>query len=98
MVTSVFKDVLQSPNNTPMGYGLKVGVGIFQGFHSNKSDISYLKTSRAFDVLIHSSQTLLVSDSVGTTSSCSLLAFPLSLSLALLRLHCLCFSVSILKS
>ena len=40
----------------------------------NKSDISYLKTSRAFDVLIHSSQTLLVSDSVGTTSSCSLLS------------------------
>jgi len=28
--------------------------------------------TRAFDVPIHSSQTLLVSDSVGTTSSCSL--------------------------
>jgi len=35
----------------------------------NKSDISYLKTSRAFDVLIHSSQTLFFSDSVGTTST-----------------------------
>jgi len=44
---------------------------------ANKSDISYLKNSRAFDVLIYSSQTLLVSDSVGTTSSCLLLAFPL---------------------
>ena len=37
--------------------------------HRNKSDISYLKTSRTFDVPIHSSQTLLISDSVGTTSS-----------------------------
>ena len=41
------------------------------------------------------SHSLLVSDSVGTTSSCSLLAFPLSVSLASSRLHCLCFSVSI---
>ena len=49
----------------------------------NKSDISYLKTSWAFDILIlHSNQTVLVSDSVGTTSSCLLLAFPLSASLA----------------
>jgi len=48
------------------------------GCYLNKSDISYLKTSRAFDVLIHSSQTLLVSDSVGTTGSYSLLALLLS--------------------
>ena len=41
------------------------------------------------------SHSLLASDSVGTTSSCSLLAFPLSVSLTLLRLCCLCFSVSI---
>ena len=45
------------------------------------------KTSRAFDILIHSRALLaarhsvLVSDSVGITSSCSLLAFPLSVSL-----------------
>ena len=41
------------------------------------------------------SHSLLVSNSVGTTSSCSLLAFPLLVSLALSHLHCLCFSVSI---
>ena len=41
-----------------------------------------------------SSRCLLVSDSVGTTSSCSLLTFPLSVSLALPRLRCLCLSVS----
>jgi len=74
------------------------GAGLDCNCMRNKSDISYLKTSRAFDVLIHSSQTLLVSDSVGTMSSCSLLAFPLSVSLASSRLHCLCFSVSISKS
>jgi len=39
-----------------------------------------------------------ISDSVGTTSNCSLLVFPLSVSLAPSRLHCLCFSVSISKS
>jgi len=63
-----------------------------------------LKTSRAFNVLIHSkallagTHSLLVSNSVGITSSCSLLAFPLSVSLVLLRLCCLCFSVSISNS
>jgi len=41
------------------------------------------------------SHSLLVSDSVGITSSCSLLAFPLLVSLASSCLHCLCFSVSI---
>ena len=41
------------------------------------------------------SHTLLVSDSIGIMSSCLLLAFPLSVSLVLSRLHCLCFSVSI---
>jgi len=70
---------------------------------SNKSDISYLKTSRAFDVLIHSGKP----NSVGIATlyaprvfSCSLLApaFPLSVSLASSRLRCLCFSVSISKS
>jgi len=40
------------------------------------------KTSRAFDVLIHSSQTLLISNSVGTMRCCSLLVFPLLVSLA----------------
>jgi len=45
-----------------------------------------------------SSYCLLVSDSVGTTSSCSLLAFPLSVSLAPSHLRCLCFSISISKS
>ena len=64
-----------------------------RGTAKNKSDISYLKTSRSFDVLIHSSQTLLVSDTVGTTSSCSLLAFLLSVSLVSSRIRCLCFSV-----
>jgi len=44
------------------------------------------------------SHSLLVSDSVGITSSCSLLAFPLSVSLALSCLRCLCFSVSTLYS
>ena len=66
----------------------------------NKSDTSYLKTSQG---LQHSnplnsstgSHSLFVSDSVGITSSCSLLAFPLLVSLASLCLHCLCFSVSI---
>jgi len=44
------------------------------------------------------SHSLLVSDSVGPTSSCSLLAFPLLVNLASSCLHCLCFSVSILNS
>jgi len=35
---------------------------------------------------------------VGITSSCLLLAFPLSVSLTSLHLGCLCFSVSILNS
>jgi len=39
-----------------------------------------------------------ISDSVGITSSCSLLAFPLSVYLVSSCLHCLCFSVSILSS
>ena len=41
------------------------------GLAENKSDISYPKTSRAFDVLIHSGKPNSVagySDSVGTTS------------------------------
>ena len=69
----------------------------------NRSDTYFMsKTSRAFDVLIHSRallaarHSLLVSDSVGIMSSCSLLAFPLSFKLALSCLHCL-FSVSILN-
>jgi len=41
------------------------------------------------------SHPLLVSDYVGITSSCSLLVFPLSVSLTSLRLRCLYFSVSI---
>ena len=45
------------------------GAGLDCNCMRNKSNISYLKNIRAFDVLIHSSQTLLVSDSVGTTSS-----------------------------
>jgi len=44
-----------------------------------------------------SSRCLLVSDSVGTTSSCSLLVFPISVSLAPSCLRCLCFLVSILS-
>jgi len=44
------------------------------------------------------SHSLLVSNSVGITSSCSLLVFPLSVSLMSSRLRCLCFSVSILNS
>jgi len=44
------------------------------------------------------SHSLLVSDSVGITSSCLLLAFPLSISLASSHLHCLCLSVSISNS
>ena len=44
------------------------------------------------------SHSLLLSDSVGITSSCSLLASPLSVSLVSSRLRCLCFSVSILNS
>ena len=67
-------------------------------FFYNKSDISYLKTGRAFDIPIHSSQTLLVSNSVGTMNSCSLLAFLLLVSLVSSRPCCLCFSVSISKS
>ena len=43
------------------------------------------------------SHSLFVSDSVGITSSCSILVFLLSVSLASSRLHCLCFSVSILN-
>ena len=42
-----------------------------------------------------SCRSLSVSDSVRTTSSCSLLSFPLLVSLAPSRLRCLCFSVSI---
>jgi len=63
-----------------------------------KSDISYPKTSLAFDVLIHSrallaaQHSLLVGDSVGITSSCSLLAFPLSVNLTSLCLRCLYYS------
>ena len=64
-----------------------------------KQAISYLKTSRAFkqsNPLMSSpgSPSQLVSDSVGITSSCWLLAFPISVSLTLLCLHCLCFSAS----
>jgi len=44
------------------------------------------------------SHSLLVSDSVGTTSSCSVLAFPLSVSLTSFHLRCLCLSVYILNS
>jgi len=43
------------------------------------------------------SHSLLVSDSVGIMSSCSLLAFPLSVCLVSSRLRCLFFSVSILN-
>ena len=58
-------------------------------------DISYLKTSQAFNIQIHSrtrtprSNSQSVSGSVGI---CSLLAFPLSVSLALL--HLLLLSIS----
>jgi len=91
--------VILSCTLTLKGFTYKYKIGcIYIHTAENKSDISYLKTSRAFDVLIHSSQTLLVSNSVGTTSSRSLQAFPLSVSLASSRLHCLCFSVSISKS
>ena len=44
------------------------------------------------------SHSLLVSDSVGITSSCSLLAFPLSVSVVSSHLCCLCFLVSISNS
>jgi len=44
------------------------------------------------------SHSMVVSDSVGITSSCLLLVFPLSVSLVLSRLRCLCFSVFILNS
>ena len=44
------------------------------------------------------SHSLLVSDSVGTTSSCLLLAFPLLVSLALSRLCCLYFLAFISKA
>ena len=58
-----------------------------------------MKTSRAFkqsNPLKNSpgSPSQSVSDSVGITSNCLLLAFPLSVSLTLLCLHCLCFSAS----
>ena len=69
-------------------------------FNKNKSDISYLKTCRTFE---HSnplksapgSHSQSVSSSVSITSICLLLAFLLSVSLAWLCLHCLCFLVSI---
>jgi len=60
------------------------------------------KTSRAFDALIHSRALLTAIlcwlATLCIMSSCSLLAFPLSVSLALSRLCCLCFSVSIWNS
>ena len=61
---------------------------------------SYLKTSWAFDIPIHSRALLaailcwLNSDSVGITTSCSLLTSPLSVSLKSSSLRCLCFLVS----
>ena len=76
---------------------------IFHIQKKNKPDISYLKNQPG---LQHSdpfksspgSNSQLISDSVGTTSICSLLAFPLSVSLASSCLRCLCFSVSISNS
>ena len=60
----------------------------------NKPDISYLKTSQALNIPIHSIALQAILSSVGVMSSCLLLVFPLSVSLMLLHLHCLCFSVS----
>ena len=70
-------------------------------YHKQKSDISYLKTSRAIDVEIHSRALLAavvcwpVSDSVGTTSSCSLLSsvIPSDVQFTLINLeyHCIVF-------
>ena len=70
---------------------------------SNKSDISYLKNQQGLqhsDPLNSSpgSHSLLVSNSIGTTSSCSFLAFLLSISVESSRLHCLCFLVSVSNS
>ena len=54
-------------------------------FQYNKSDISYLKTSQPLDIPIYSRAllaaiiSLLVTDSVGITSSCSLLSIHLEL-------------------
>ena len=64
-----------------------------------KSDISYLKekTARPSNPYIQElswQPFSVICSSVGITSSCSLLAFPLSVSLASLCLRCLCFSVS----
>ena len=69
---------------------------------STMSDISYLKNSWAFEHSIPlkgspGSNSQLVSNSVGITSSCSLLAFLLLVSFVSSHLHYLCFSVSISK-
>jgi len=69
--------------------------------YKTTQDISYLKNSWALNIPIHSKALLeailcwLVHDSVGITSSFLLLVFPLSVSLALLRLPCLYFSVEL---
>jgi len=68
--------------------------------HPIYTDISYLKTSWAFqhsDPLKSSpgSHSQSVSGSVHITSSCLLLIFSLLVRLPLLHLHCLCFLVSI---
>jgi len=65
----------------------------------NKSDSSYLKPTGPLNIPTHSGAPLIAilswfDGSVGITSSCSLLAFPLLVSLALSRLCCLCFAVS----
>ena len=53
-----------------LSYPIQHGSVLHLWNSKNKSDILYLKTSRAFDVLIHSGKpnSQLVSDSVGTTS------------------------------
>jgi len=55
--------------------------------------ISYLKKCWAF-MYSPKFHFQLVNHSVGITSSCSLLAFPLSVSLVLLQLHCFWSSLS----
>jgi len=71
-------------------------------YYKNKSDISYLKTSRAFDVLSdplrQAKLCWLATLWAPWVFSCSLLVFPLSVNLAPSRLCCLCFSVPISKS
>jgi len=67
--------------------------------HSVKTFISKTQPGlRRSDPLLAAIISLLVSDPVGTMSSCSLLAFLLSVSLVSSRLRCLCFSVSISNS